>query len=110
MKKRDDLIPLKQVAEEVGMSRTSLWRACRSDIPDFPAPVIIRRLVYWKKQDLERLDAALLRYRGRVKFERAREAEQKIKRLKRNSKPAVKRRKGGAPPQPDLPQPDLFER
>lgn len=106
--KRDDLVPLKRVAEEVGMSRTSLWRAARSDIADFPAPVVIRRLVYWKRQDMERLDAALLRYRGRVKFERDREANQKIERLKKKTKPPSKR----ARPQADdsLPQPDLFDR
>lgn len=106
--KRDDLVPLKRVAEEVGMSRTSLWRAARSDIPDFPAPVVIRRLVYWKRQDMERLDAALLRYRGRVKFERDREANQKIERLKKKAKPPSKRVR--PPTDENLPQPDLFDR
>lgn len=108
MRKRDDLVPLKKVAEEVGMSRTSLWRATRSDIADFPAPVVIRRLVYWKRQDMERLDAALLRYRGRVKFERDREANQKIERLKKKTKPPSKRAR--TPADDNLPQPDLFDR
>lgn len=107
MKRKDDLVPFKQVADEVGTSRTSLWRAARSDIPGFPAPVIIRRLVYWKRQDLERLDEALLRYRGRVKFERERQARQKIELLKKTN--AMSKRTWHSPP-PSLPQPDLFDR
>ncbi|MBX3429984.1 MAG: hypothetical protein KF779_10410 [Hyphomonadaceae bacterium] len=108
MKKRDDLVPLKQVAEEVGMSRTSLWRACRSNIPDFPAPLVIRRLVYWRRDDLERLDAALMRYLGRVHFERQREATQKIERLKRKSRaPAKRSRQLSSRTKPS--EPDLFE-
>lgn len=109
MKKRDDLIPLKQVAEEVGMSRTSLWRATRSNIPDFPAPVVIRRFVYWRREDLERLDAALMRYLGRVNFERQREANQKIERLKWKSKTPAKRSRQPAP-LTDPREPDLFDR
>lgn len=106
--KKSDLIPFKIVAEEVGMSRTSLWRAARSDIPDFPTPIVIRRLVYWKRQDIERLEAALLSYKGRVNFERGRAAQERIAKLKKAAKPAKRRRarQGEA----KLPQPDLFER
>lgn len=106
MRKGGDLIPLKRVAEEVGMSRTSLWRATRSDIPDFPPPVVIRRLVYWKRQDMERLDAALLRYRGRVDFERQREAKQRIERLKKTRPTSTPRQLSAKRP----PHPDLFDR
>ncbi len=106
--KKDDLIPFKIVAEEVGMSRTSLWRARRSNIPGFPAPIVIRRLVYWRRQDLERLDEALLRYSGRVNFERQREARRKVERLQKRSKPAAKRVRAVRQAKP--PQPDLFDR
>jgi predicted DNA-binding transcriptional regulator AlpA len=106
--KKDDLIPLKVVAEEVGMSRTSLWRATRSEIPGFPRPVVIRRLVYWKRKDIERLDEALTRYRGRVSFERQRQARQKIERLKKKNAKPSRRPRSSFPATP--PQLDLFDR
>lgn len=106
MARKDELVPLKLVAEEVGMSRTSLWRAARSAIAGFPPPVVIRRLVYWRRQDLDRLDDALARYRGRVEFERQREAQRRIARLQQKLKRAPKRSR------PDVkllvPQQDLF--
>lgn len=105
MKKRD-LIPLKVVAEEMGMSRASLWRARRSDIPGFPEPTIIRQLVYWKKSDLDKLETALMHYRGRIAFERNREASRRVAVLER-SRAASKRKpkrsdRGSAKQQPNL--------
>jgi predicted DNA-binding transcriptional regulator AlpA len=89
--KRRDLVPLKVVAEEMGMSRASLWRARQSEIPGFPEPVIIRQLVYWRKGDLEKLEAALLQYRGRIAFERNREAGRKIKAAERSRSASKKK-------------------
>lgn len=87
MKADDDLMPLKAVVQDLGVSRTTLWRAARSDIAGFPAPTIVRRLVYWRRDELERLEDALMRYRGRVKFEQGRNAQQRIERLKKQVRP-----------------------
>lgn len=83
MKAKDDLIPAKVIVDEFCVSRTTLWRASKSNIPGFPDPVIIRRLVYWRRGDLDRLEEALMRYLGRIAFERQREAQRKVGELKR---------------------------
>ena len=105
--KRNDLIPLKRVADELGVSRATLWRATRSGISGFPAPTTIRRLVYWKRAELGRLEDALMHYKGRVSFERQRSAERKVEQLKKTATPRPKRaRRSSAPTS----QPDLFDR
>jgi len=106
--KRDDLVPLKRVADEVGVSRATLWRARQSNIPDFPAPVIIRHLVYWRRADLKRLEDALMQYQGRVRFERRREAQRKVDQIKKTAAPSRKGARTRAKTKPA--QPDLFER
>lgn len=103
--KRKDLVPFKAVAEDMGMSRASIWRARKSGIPGFPEPVVIRRLVYWKKTDLTALEDALFRYRGRIAFEREREASRKIATLKRAKAAASRKRPPALAPRP---QPNLF--
>jgi hypothetical protein len=70
--RRQDLIPQKRVAYEMGVSTTTLWRAARSDLPDFPPPVVIRKKVYWRKADLAALEDALMYFQGRGVFERQR--------------------------------------
>lgn len=80
--KRADLVPLKQVAAQLGVSRATIWRARTSGIAGFPAPVMLSRYVFWKRSDLERLEDALLRYQGRVKFEAGRKAQARIDALK----------------------------
>lgn len=67
--RRDDLVPLKAVTLALGVSRTTLWRALRSDIPGMPAPRIIGRRVYFRRSDLPRLELALDGYEGRRVFE-----------------------------------------
>lgn len=104
--KRAELVPLKQVAAQLGVSRATIWRARMSGIAGFPAPVMVSRYVFWKRSELERLEDALLRYQGRVKFESRREAQTRIDTLKGRvkSKRVEKRRVKYSR------QPDLFER
>ena len=67
-----DLIHFKVVLWRLGLSRTSVWRAMRAQIPNFPGPIIIRRRLYWRESDLPRLEQAMLHYAGRTRFERQR--------------------------------------
>ena len=67
--KQGDLIPLKRVLEEVGVSRSTLWRALRSGIAGFPTPTIIRRRVYWKVAQINAIEAGLDAYQGRCAFD-----------------------------------------
>jgi len=84
-----DLVPQKAVAEDLCVSLVTLWRARRSGLSDFPEPVVLRNMIFWKKQDLQQLEDALLRFEGRGKFEadriRAQRNEALLKKL-----PAVK--------------------
>ncbi len=64
-----DLIPQKAVAADLCVSLVTLWRARRSDLSDFPEPVVLRNMIFWKKQDLQQLEDALMRFEGRGKFE-----------------------------------------
>lgn len=102
--RRKDLIPQKAVADELCVSITTLWRARSSKLEDFPPPVIVQGAVFWRKGDLDQLEEALLKFKGRGVFERNREAERKLKRL-RAAKPAAPTAK--PPPRP--PQRDLFD-
>ena len=106
--KRGDPVPLKAVLGELGVSRPTLWRASKSAIPGFPAPVIIRRLAYWRQRDIEKLDDALMHCRGRVAFERERDAQRRLDALKRSTSASIRRRR---PTHPDgaVAQRDLFE-
>ncbi len=105
--KTRDLIPLKVVVDEQCVSRATLWRARKSGIPGFPAPLVIRRQVFWRRADLGKLEAALMLYRGRVEFERTRQAEKKVARLKAQ---ALLSRRGKRQSRPPRRQPDLFDR
>jgi hypothetical protein len=81
--RRSDLVPLKVVLGELGVSRNTLWRASRSGIVGFPPPVVVRRLVYGRGRDIEKLEEALMSYKGRVVFERERSAKRRVEVLKR---------------------------
>ncbi|WP_135209833.1 hypothetical protein [Vitreimonas flagellata] len=85
------------------MSITTLWRARSSKLEGFPTPVIVQGAVFWRKADLDQLEDALLKFKGRGVFERNREAERKLKRL-RAAKPAAISAKP-----PRAPQRDLFD-
>jgi hypothetical protein len=107
MKLPSDLVPQKVVAEDLCVSLATLWRARKSGIAGFPAPVIIRSLIYWRKRDLQKLEDALMSYRGRIVFERQREATRKIAALKSSAKRVgVQRKRPAARKAPS--QPNLF--
>ncbi len=67
--KKDNLIPLKQVAGVLGVSRSTLWRARKGGGDDFPPPLVRQGRVYWRHADLPALREALSRYQGRIAFE-----------------------------------------
>jgi predicted DNA-binding transcriptional regulator AlpA len=103
--KRTDLVPFKAVVEEMCMSRASIWRAARSNIPGFPSPVVIRRRVFWRRSDLAALEDALFQYPGRIAFEHRRDTSRKFA--------AMQRAKAGVEPKrarrtPTEGQRDLF--
>lgn len=64
-----DLVPQKAVAQDLCVSLVTLWRARKSDLPDFPKPVVLRGMIFWKKGDLDKLEDALMKFDGRTKFE-----------------------------------------
>ena len=102
MKVPADLVPQKVVADDLCVSLATLWRARRSNLPGFPAPVIVRNMVFWRKADLGKLEYALLQFEGRGKFERERERSKRIavmtkarpqpKRIKRTRRPDERQR------------------
>jgi predicted DNA-binding transcriptional regulator AlpA len=92
--KLKDHLPLKRVLSELGVSRTTLWRAMNSNISGFPAPTVVRRHVYWPKSDLLALEEAVLRYRGRCVFEDDRAKKGKVAALEKVRAAAAGRRRG----------------
>jgi hypothetical protein len=82
MKLPADLVPQKVVAADLCISLVTLWRARKAGIPGFPEPVIVGNLICWRKSDLEQLEDALMRFRGRVSFERERNAARRTEALK----------------------------
>jgi predicted DNA-binding transcriptional regulator AlpA len=99
-----DLVPLKRVAADLGVSRSTLWRASRSAIPGFPRPLVLRARVYWLRGDLPALKAAMDRFQGRRAFEAERRHAKARAALAQASGLKSKRRK----PASTIPQPDLF--
>lgn len=71
-----DLVPQKVVAADLCVSIVTLWRARKSGLPDFPEPVILKSMVFWRKNELQKLEDALMRFRGRLEFEKHRKAEE----------------------------------
>lgn len=100
-----DLVPQKRVAAELGVSRSSLWRASRSAIPGFPPPVVLRGRVYWLRSDMPAVRVAMDRFQGRSAFEAARRHAKARAALDGATGPKPKRRKHAS----TIPQPDLFD-
>lgn len=76
-----DLVPQKAVADDLCVSLVTLWRARQSGIPGFPEPVIIRNMIFWRKDDVQQLEDALLKFEGRGRFEADRQREARNERL-----------------------------
>jgi len=91
------------VAKRRERGRASRGNAKESDIPDFPKPIKVGRQLYWKKIELDALEAALLRFEGRCVFDRKRKHEKRVKAL-------TKTRSAGATRKPParVVQQDLF--
>ena len=89
--KLKDYLPLKAVVEDLGVSRWTLWRAAASNIPDFPKPTRVGRQVFWKKSELESLEAALMHFPGRCVFDRQRQHANKLKALVKTKQVATAR-------------------
>jgi hypothetical protein len=100
-----DLVPQKRIAAELGVSRSSLWRASRSAIPGFPPPVVLRARVYWLRTDLPALRLAMERFQGRKAFEEARRHGNARAALAEITGHKAKRRKQAT----ERRQPDLFD-
>lgn len=100
--KLKDYLPLKAIVEDLGVSRWTLWRAAGSDIPDFPKPIKVGRQLYWKKTELDALEAALLRFEGRCVFDRKRKHEKKVKALTKTRAAAAPRKQPARTTQQDL--------
>lgn len=109
MKLPADLVPQKAVAEDLCVSLVTLWRARKAGIPGFPEPVTFHNLICWRKSDLNKLEDALLRFRGRVSFERERHAARRTETLKR-AKARIRAKPAKRVPRRLLGQADLFER
>lgn len=69
MKFPADLVPQKVVASDLCVSLVTLWRARQSGIPGFPQPVVIRKMIFWRKEDVQQLEDALMQFEGRGRFE-----------------------------------------
>lgn len=106
MKFPKDLVPQKVVAEELCTSLITLWRARNSGLADFPAPVLYRGLVCWRRSDLTKLEDALMNFRGRVAFERDRHARKRERVLRQRLRAASSRSPRAKERSKD--HPDLF--
>ena len=104
MKFPANLIPQKVVADDLCVSLVTLWRARRSGIPGFPEPIVLRNMIFWRKEDVGQLEDALLRFEGRGKFEKSRVGARRNASLM-NSRSKSKRQK---PLLSDRRQLDLF--
>jgi len=102
MKPDDELIPLKQIAGALGVSRPTLWRMSKA-VAGFPAPLVVRKRVYWRADALPALREALARFQGRGVFEKERRIA-KLRAVKRSA--TAPKRPARRPDEDD--EPDLF--
>lgn len=53
----DELLTTKAVQERFGgISAMTIWRWCRDEALDFPAPIRIRGRRYWRARDLDEFE------------------------------------------------------
>ena len=91
--KLKDYLPQKAVADDLGVSLATLWRARNSDLPGFPKPTIIRGHVFWKKSELQTLEGALMHFKGRSTFEAHRAHAKKVQALAKGRSAAKRKRR-----------------
>ena len=101
-----DLIPLKRITAQLGVSRATLWRVSRS--VGFPPPFKMLGRVFWRRRDLSAVEAALDRFQGRGVFERERRHAKACKAVTRAMAAAIKQPKRMRTTANALQQPDLF--
>ncbi len=70
----DQLFPRIGVATsrsgEVAIEASGVTRpVTQSGIPGFPEPVIIRNMIFWRKDEVQQLEDALMKFEGRGRFE-----------------------------------------
>lgn len=75
------LLPLKAVADELGVSRTTFWRLRKTQVSGVPLPVLRSGMQFWRRSDLPTLEEAFTQYRGRIAFERERDWSRRIRAL-----------------------------
>lgn len=97
-----DYLPLKAVIDDLGVSRWTLWRAAASDIPGFPKATKVGRQIYWKKSEMEALEAALIQFKGRCVFDRERKHAKKVRALTRAKRSPAARKRVAERQHPDL--------
>lgn len=106
----DDLVPLKLVLDEVGVSRATLWRVLKSDIEGIPAPTRQRGRLFWRRAEIAQIDAALDAYGGRGEYERqllcertrVRERHAELLETKKKTRRRRRRQTQDGDTQPDL--------
>lgn len=109
--KTADLVPLKRVLDEIGVSRATLWRALNSGIEGFPKPTIVRRRVYWAPKEIKEIESAFDAYRGRCAFDakRSRDRHRAEARHKALAHLRDQRRRPVLGKAPNLTQKDFFD-
>lgn len=102
----DVLITHKIALWRLNTSRTNLWRALKWRGAEAPIPVVKRRKVFWREQDLPHLSRLLDAFEGRCVFE----AELKAQRTRDAAERAKRapRRKRSSRQRPDPRQMELF--
>jgi predicted DNA-binding transcriptional regulator AlpA len=102
----DDLIPLKCMIAELGVSRATFWRLSRT--PGFPPPLKMLSRLYWREGDLAAMEAALDRFQGRSVFERERRHAKARQAVTKATAASAKKPKRVRTVANTLAQPDLF--
>lgn len=112
----DDLVPHKKMLVKLGLSRTSVWRALQSPAKDFPRPIVVRRKLSWRAEDLPLIADAMKCYAGRGHFDKARRVEKlsahaarKVRAIGQSKQRGCTKEKGREKNALDKRQLDLFD-